>query len=249
MKLSVISIFALAIFPQLSVAADCAGGAPQGSVMKLQDIAPELNKKADEINAWWGEGRAGVDLSQALLQRQEKIDSIYSEIETKRTNYYSSLSCRVESTKKCASTPGKRKTCPMSVSPPTAETEFVASEIKIIGNDFDQQPTLAGGSISYVVKKTGSGSNTGGFSAPIVYKKGKVASLVEAEMVAVKQYFDAKVALGSTNYQNNSGSITFNTQCTNLSGELLKLSELRKSGSLSEDDYEKAVKATIKACE
>lgn len=249
MKIVAISLLITVILPHLSVAADCAGGAPIGTAMKLQDIAPELNKRADSLIAWWGEGRERADLSKDLIERQTKIDSIYSEIEAERTKYYSSLSCTVTDTKKCASTPGNKNKCPMSVSAPTSETEFVAAQIQLIGDDFESPPTLNGNTISYTVKKTGRGSNTGGFTAPVVYKKGKVNALVASEMVAVKQYFDAKVALTSTQYQNNSGTVTEKTKCTNLSGELLKLSELQKSGSLSDENYANAVKATIKACE
>lgn len=224
---------------------ECNGAPPAKPSLDIKQIASSLDAKADAINAWWTQGRDGMDLSEAIMSRQERIDAVYTELAAERTSLYSNLSCNFTSEKRCASTPGRRRQCPMNEEPPSSKTHFDIAKMQVIGNDFDQSPTLEGRSISYIVKKTGGGSNTGGFKAPVVYLEGAVKAFVDEDIEMVRGYFQHKVTLSNPNnvvVGNNAG------KCMNIANDLARLDELHKSAALNETQYQAAVSAALNAC-
>ena len=228
-------------------AAPCDGAPPKINRLALNEVAPTLDAKADEINAWWVEGRNDIELSEAIKQRQQKIDQVYQNLREERRKLYSGLSCEFHSSKRCCSTPGRRRTCPITEEPPSANVEF--GSLQINGDDFDQSPTLSGRSASYIVKKTGNGCNTGGFSTRVVYRDGAISKFVDEDIELVRAYFQRKVALSNPDGGIVSpGSTGSRPQCANLAEELSKLSDLKKNNDLSEKEFEAAKAAILNAC-
>lgn len=251
------TIFFVAALAVLSFALDaeaagCNSAPPPKPSFDIRLASSELDKKTDEINAWWTEGRGDMPLSDALVERQERIDRLYVDFEAERRALYAGLSCEVSSTKKCASTPGKKRHCPMSVEPPGKGTRFDASKLKPIDDDFSHAPHLSGTAIAYTVKKTGNGSNTAGFVAPLVYTEGAIQGFVEDDLRTVKDYVQAKVSLQAPNGvivghggagQQNSGS-----SCANLAANLASLVSLRSGGALTQKQYDAAVEKVTNSC-
>ena len=244
-KLALLSTF----IPHLVSAAECNGSAPLRPNMELVKLTPELDKQADAINAWWAEGRNDLEPSDAIMKRQEKIGAVYSEFESKQKKFYSELSCTVSSRKKCTSTSRERNSCSVPVSPPSEHTQFDGTKITTIGDNYDLRPTLAtNGSINYTVTKIGAGTNTGGFDAPVFYTQEAVSQFVAKDMELIRQYFQAKVAVSGPAHQIVANTTATIDKCANLANDISKLSDLFKTYNLTENQYQSAVDATIRAC-
>ncbi len=150
-----------------------------------------LRRQASFINLWWtSDERKRMTHEEAIAVRKKDIEAIYAAVEAERRAAYANASCLVVHTKKCASTPGKRHTCPMSVSPP-ANMRFEPSTIQPVDDDFDAPPTLqSDGTVTYTVKKTGRGSNTAGFQATAVYSQEYIDREVKAALDQVHKVVD-----------------------------------------------------------
>jgi hypothetical protein len=199
-------LFLVAVVLGFAAPAQADVGACQGSpsVQAFKVDRPTLERKASFINLWWSAGRpADMSFEEAFAVRTKDIENIYSEIETARRDAYSRASCLVVSTKKCASTAGRRHECPMNISPP-ANMRFEPSTIELIDDDFEVAPTYeASGNITYTVKKTGRGSNTAGFRAIASYTSQYIDQQVANELASVHQILDPLFVVVTNSNSNN----------------------------------------------
>jgi len=84
----------------------------------------------------------------------------------------------------------------MSGEAPSRAAEFVIAEMHPIDDDFDIKPNGDARSISCTVKKTGSGSNTSGFSVPARHTEAEVKSFADQDVDIVREYFQAPHGTG-----------------------------------------------------
>jgi hypothetical protein len=156
----------------------------------------DLQRKTSMINLWWtSEERKAMTHEEAVQIRNKQIDDIYLAVESARRKAYADAGCVVESVKRCCSTPGERRTCGMTISPPQ-NMRFDVSTLENIDDDFDRggAPSVQrGGDVVYVVKKTGSGCNSAGFRARAVYTDTYINAQVRAELDQVRAVVDPLV--------------------------------------------------------
>lgn len=233
-------------FAMNAFAENCNGGEPIVQPLRIADIKVDLDKKADEIILKFLEEGSKLSADEALTKRQDRIDQVYNDYTAQRRKVYSDASCMVVSTKKCASTTGNRRQCPMSVEPPSDRTQFDVSKLVPIDDDFDVAPQLSGTAIIYTVKKNGRGHNTAGFQAPIVYKQGAINTFINRDVSLVTDYLQSRVRLGNTNTELQ-GQIPA-ANCSTLASELVHLKTLKDSGAISQADYEKLHQQKLKNC-
>lgn len=199
-----------------------------------------LSAKATAINVWFVEGRPqGMSSEQAVAERQKRIDAVYDEAAQERRAYYAARGCTVSSSKRCSSSAGRRRTCPVVVSPP-ANMRFDGS-ISVSGDDFDRWPSATGGSIAYTVKKTGRGSNTGGFSSRAVFNDRWIDERVAAERGLLVAAFQPKLEAGviSTTTRVNSGSTAGRDgPIVSIATELERLEGLRDRGTITQAQFQ-----------
>ena len=168
----------------------CVGSLARPDFNFKQEMA-NLDKAAFAIGARWTDDRewAAEPVSNRLKLREDEIEKVYTELRSRRKAAYLGASCKVANTKKCASTPGRRKVCPISVDAPE-NTLFARESLTAIGSSFEVRPKISsdGRLVSYAMKKTGRGSNTGGFSALAKFNPDVVDSWVEREVERAQDY-------------------------------------------------------------
>lgn len=241
---------AAAALAQAQDAASCDGGLAIPA-FNFQQEAVELDKAAFAIGARWTQDQEWLKLPFAdrLKKRDAAIEDVYAKMRERRKAVYSAATCKVVSTKKCASTPGRKKLCPMSVDAP-AGTHYVADTLKAIDNDFhtDQHPQLGneGKTVTYTVKKTGSGSNTAGFSAMARFIPGVVDNWVAKDVARAQDYLTPLLRAQNLNV---SGSVSVNPQpaTSTCLDDLKLLVKMKTDGMLTETEFQ-AAKAKLTHC-
>lgn len=231
-------------FGSNAAAVEC-HGEPFVEGFKLADIKVKLDQKADEINAKWVEDSSKFNSDEALVRRQKRIDQVYNEYTEQRKKAYSEASCTIRSTKKCASTAGRKNFCPIRVDPPSNRTYFDVSKLVLINHQFQVTPQLSGTAIIYTVKKTGRGSNTAGFQVPVRYKQTAINSMVNNDIKIVTDYLQDRIKIANPN-ANVHGTIA--ADCSNIASELMHLKMLRDSGALSQAEYNNLHSQKLKNC-
>jgi len=227
--------------------AECKGSLTRPA-FNLQAEKAELDRKADTIQVNWVTNQSKMSPKDALQQRVLDIQQLYADIGNARREIYSGATCSVISSKKCASTPGKKHYCPMSVAPP-ANTAYDISSLAVDGKDFDSWPALSGGEIAYTMKKTGAGSNTGGFHANVKFRSDVVDRWVQEDVMQAKEYLSPAFKLDSIagTVHVAEGNVPGGT-CASLGTELGKLKELRDQGALTPEQFKRATDALIAKC-
>lgn len=228
-------------------AAECRGSLTRPA-FNLQVEKAELDRRANMIQVDWVTNQSKMSPQDALQHRVLDIQQLYADIGNTRREIYSGATCSVISSKKCASTPGKKHYCPMSIAPP-ANTAYDMSSLTVDGKDFDSWPALSGGDIAYTVKKTGAGSNTAGFHANVRFRSDVVDRWVQEDVTLAKEYlspaFKIDSIAGAVHVAD--GSAPSGT-CASLGTELGKLKELRDQGALTPEQFKKATDALIAKC-
>jgi hypothetical protein len=221
---------------------ECGGGLARPQ-MNFTAEAVELDKAAYAVKTRWNEEWNSIPLEDRLKRREAAIDDIYKNFGEKRKAAYQSASCLVVNTKKCASTPGHKHSCPMSIDAPSG-TYYIPSTLKAIENDFDEWPHLVDqDTVNYTNKKTGNGSNTDGFSAQVAFKPALVDQWVQQEVERAQNYLTPLLRSIFIEMPK-----PISPQCASLGTELAKLAELRKSGALTEAEFNGAKAALTKPC-
>lgn len=208
-----------------------------------------LDRAAFEINARWTDGEwTALPVSDRLKRRDEAISAVYSKMRERRQAAYLSASCRIVSTKRCASTPGNRHVCPISVAAPPG-TEFVPETLRNIDNDFDTgaHPTISPDrkSVSYAVKKTGRGANTAGFEAIVRFAPSDIKGWVDREVTRAQDYLSPLLRAELAALSGSVRIVPSSVGSSSCVADLERLANLRRSGDLSTDEFNSA-KASLK---
>lgn len=196
-RIGLVFAFVIALLVSAPAQADSTGCERALTVTSFSIDAAKLKRQAGFINLWWTSDEArAMPFEQKKARRIADIDEFYGDIASRREAAYAQASCLVVATKKCASSPGHRHSCPMVYDPP-ANMRFVPSTLKDIDDDFDERPHfLPGGAVAFTNKKTGAGSNTDGFQAIAEYRPDYVARQVKAEMDQVHAITDPLFDVG-----------------------------------------------------
>jgi|GEM_PF-1754783 len=175
--------------------ASCSGSAPARPVFELQPRKVDFDSTAVTLMAKWKEDSRTLGPVAAAENHNERVAQVYDGFMAERKNVYAGLRCEVYSVKKCASTPGKKHKCPMTVDAP--EGTWFNNGLTLVDNDFAKAPAIAADkrSVSYTVKKTGKGSNTAGFRAPVSFLPGVIDHYVDADFAQVHAYFSPLVRI------------------------------------------------------
>ena len=174
------------------------GTAPKPTAMKPFAVdKPRLQRQASMINLWWTSAeRKAMPIEEAMKLRSKDIDDVYAKIELERRSEYAKIAVVVRNTKRCCSTPGRRRECPMDVAPPK-NMRFDVRTLKNIDDDFEKTPSVQpAGNVTYTVKKTGDGCNTAGFEAEAVFTDDYINNQVKAEVDQVRAIFEPLVTIG-----------------------------------------------------
>jgi hypothetical protein len=186
------SMLALCLLAGHAVAGElpsCNGNAPVRPAFDLQPRKTQLDARAVTLMAQWKEDSRTQSPTQAAENHNERVSRVYDDFMAERRNVYAGARCEVYSVKKCASTPGKKHECPMTVGAPPG-TWFDAGLTRV-DDDFQRVPTISSDkrTVTYTVKKTGKGSNTAGFRAPVGYLPAVSERYVDEDFAQVHAYF------------------------------------------------------------
>lgn len=192
-------IFMFFLFASQSKATEispCNGQPPVKAGFDLQSQKVQLDSTAVRLMAKWREDLRTLNPVGAAENHNERIAEVYEKFLTDRRVIYMGSRCEVYSVKKCASgVSGKKKLCPMKVMAP--EGAWFNYGLNFIDNDFEEVPVIAVDkmSVSYIVKKTGKGSNTAGFKAPVGFLPSVVDRYVDTDFAQVHAYFSPLVRI------------------------------------------------------
>lgn len=167
--------------------------AAQTGVPPFRDRAPVAIQRVRDAQTFCLSPQGGPTLDRQITCRDSVVAGVFRDFEATRRAEYGAYRESIESTKKCASTPGQKHYCPMSI-PLPENMEPVA--IENINDDFDGPsgiPSYNGhDAVQYVVKKTGKGSNVAGFRAQLRYGASAVMRLVNNEVRMLRRMLTAR---------------------------------------------------------
>lgn len=204
-QLLVVSAFCLSWTSAATAAPSCNGMPPTAARMDFEATKRSLDATANELIARWREDESEFGPVKAAQNHNDRVAMVYSTYQTDRTAAYSAARCEVAHTKKCASTTGRSNNCPIRIGAPP-NTRF-DQPIVATGKGFREggrpQATTDLTAVVYEVRKSGKGSNRGGFRTTVSLTPDYVSHAVKFDLKMIQDYFAPKVIL-----QTNQASLT-----------------------------------------